>query len=279
MKLLTVMTAIFAATPCAAQSDLSGPPTGRPTVAADDGVSVTVGIAPVFSPAWQGSSDSTLSIFPDLRLNYGDVLFASIPDGLGWNAINRDGWRAGPLVKLRFGRDEEDGGSPFLVAGGSDALLGMGNISATAEIGGFAEKRFGRQREWRARAELRRGFGGHEGVLLDASLSRQVRAAGAIINFGPRLTAASRDFMQTYFGIDAGQSARTGLARYNAKGGILSYGIGGTVIRPLTPRSALTLFTSLENLGGEPGNSPLVEERGRRLQFTLGIGYGFRFGL
>lgn len=278
MKLLAVMTAIFAATPCAAQTDPSGPP-GRPSVAADDGVSVTVGIAPVFSPAWQGSSDATLSIFPDLRLNYGDVLFASIPDGLGWNAIKIDGWRAGPLVKLRFGRGEEDGGSPFLVAGGSNALLGMGNISATAEVGGFAEKRFGRQREWRARAELRRGFGGHEGVLLDGSLSRQVRVAGAIINFGPRVTAASQDFMQAYFGIDAGQSARTGLARYNAKGGILSYGMGGTVIRPLTPRSALTLFTSLENLGEEPGNSPLVEERGRRAQYTLGIGYGFRLGL
>lgn len=85
--------------------------------------------------------------------------------------------------------------------------------------------------------------------------------------------------MQTYFGIDAGQSARTGLARYNAQGGILSYGVGGTVIRPLTTRSAITLFSSLENLGGEAGNSPLVEERGRRLQFMLGIGYSFRFGL
>ena len=103
--------------------------------------------------------------------------------------------------------------------------------------------------------------------------------AGAIINFGPRVTAASQDFMQAYFGIDAGQSASTGLERYNAKGGILSYGMGGTVIRPLTPRSALTLFTSLENLGEEPGNSPLVEERGRRAQYTLGIGYGFRLGL
>lgn len=66
-------------------------------------------------------------------------------------------------------------------------------------------------------------------MLLDASLSRQIRAGAAIINMGPRMTAASDDFMQTYFGIDAGQSARTGLARYNAQGGILSYGVGGTV--------------------------------------------------
>lgn len=147
MKSLAVMIALLAATPCAAQPTEPAPSSGRPPVAADEGVSVTVGVAPVFSPAWQGSSDSTLSIFPDLRLNYGDVLFASIPDGLGWNAISQDGWRAGPLVKLRFGRDEDDGGSLFLVAGGSDALLGVGNISATAEVGGFAEKRFGRQRE------------------------------------------------------------------------------------------------------------------------------------
>ncbi|RYF04068.1 MAG: MipA/OmpV family protein, partial [Oxalobacteraceae bacterium] len=85
--------------------------------------------------------------------------------------------------------------------------------------------------------------------------------------------------IETYFGIDALQSQRSGLRPYSASGGLLSYGVGGTVIRPLSRRSAVTLFTGLDRLGQNAGDSPLVRERGRRTQFTLGLGYGFRFNL
>jgi outer membrane scaffolding protein for murein synthesis (MipA/OmpV family) len=231
------------------------------------------------SPAWLGSRDTTLSIYPDLRINYGDVLFASVPDGIGWNAVNSEGWKAGPIAKVRFGRDEEDGGSPFLVSGGSDALRGLGDVGATAEVGGFVEKQFGPQRAWRVRGELRRGFGGHEGVIADASLGYRMRVGRTAVAVGPRATFASKAFMQTYFGIDALQSSRSGLPQHRAKGGLLSYGVGGSVLRTLDRRSALTLFAGVDRLGDAPANSPLIQQRGRRTQFTLGLGYGWRLGL
>ena len=278
MRETAILLAMIVAAPAHAQvPEQAGPPRGAP--APVEGWNITVGVAPVLSPAWQGSRDTTLALFPDLRVNYRDILFASVPDGVGWNAVKGGGWRAGPLVKVRFGRDEENGGSPFLVAGGSDALVGMGDVKAAAEPGVFVEKAFGRREQWRVRTELRRGFGGHEGVLADASVSYRARAGRTIVTIGPRMTAASGSFMQTYFGIDAGQAQRTGLARYDANGGILSYGLGGSMIRPLDRRSAVTLFTSLERLGAPASESPLVRERGRPTQFTLGLGYGYRFGL
>lgn len=246
---------------------------------APEGVSITIGVATILSPAWQGSRDSSLSLFPDLRISYGDLLFASVPEGIGLNAVNQNGLRAGPLAKLRFGRDEKDGGSPFLISGGSNALAGMGNVKAAVEAGGFVEQGFGPRTAWRIRGEVRRGFGGHEGVLVDASLSYRASVGRVRASIGPRATWASRDFMQTYYGIDAGQSLRTGLTRYNANSGILSYGLGGTLIRPLDRRSALTMFTSLERLGDQAADSPLVRDRGQPTQFTVGLGYGFRFGL
>ncbi|UZK68837.1 MipA/OmpV family protein [Sphingomonas sp. S1-29] len=278
MRALITLVALCAAQPGFAQTEDArpGPPAGRGPDARDDGWNITVGVAPVLSPVWQGSSDMALSIFPDLRVNYKDVIFASIPDGLGWNAINSDGWKAGPLAKLRFGRDEERGGSPFLITGGSNALLGLGNVKAAAELGGFAEKRVG---PWRGRVEVRRGFGGHEGVLADGSVAYQTRTGRTIINFGPRATVASKGYIDRYFGIDAIQAQRSGLQSYAASGGLLSYGVGSTVIHPLNRRSALTLFSGLDRLGEEAGDSPLVRERGRRTQFTLGLGYGFRFNL
>lgn len=260
----------------AARPPVAGPPSG----ATPQGWAITIGAAPVAGPAWLGSKDYALSIFPDLRVAYRDVLFASVPDGLGWNAVRRDGWRAGPLVKLRFSRDDRDGGSPFLVAGGSNALRGLGNIAATAEGGGFVEKQFGARRGWRARAEARKGLGGgHEGILADLGFVRQGRGSGFSYSVGPRVTLASAAFMRPYFGIDARQAGATGLARYRPGGGLLSAGLGGTLVRPLDLRSALTLFTGVDYLGNPAGRSPLVHERGGRLQASLGIGYGFRFGL
>lgn len=243
------------------------------------GWTMTVGLAPVFGMAWQGSKDTALSIFPDLRVNYKDTLFLSVPDGLGWNAVNADGWKAGPLVKLRFGRDESNGGSPFQLAGGSDALIGMGDIGVAGEAGAFVEKRFGAKRQWRARAEVRQGFGGHEGVVGDVQAAYSGRTGRVLYSVGPRATFASADYMQTYFGVDAGQSARTGLAVSRPDGGLVSYGLGANVIRPLDRRRVVTLFAGVDRLGGEPAGSSLIRERGQRTQFTVGLGYGFRFGL
>lgn len=256
-----------------AQSQPGRPPT-RP-----QGWSMTVGLAPVYGMAWQGSKDTALSIFPDLRVNYKDALFLSVPEGLGWNAVNANGWKAGPLLKARFGRNEDDGGSPFQIAGGSDALRGMGDIGIAGEAGAFVEKRFGTRQQWRARAEVRQGFGGHEGVVGDISLNWSGRSGRTILSAGPRATFASREYMQTYFGVDAMQASRTGLAASRLGGGLVSYGLGASIVQPLDRRRAVTVFGGADRLGGEPAGSSLIRERGQRTQFVVGVGYGFRFGL
>ena len=280
MRIIALSLPLLFSTSAFAQPDEpSIQPSGRPGPASTDEWSVTLGVAPVVSPAWEGSDDVILSVFPDVRINYGDSIFASIPDGIGWNAINNGGWKAGPLAKLRFGRDEDGGGSPFAISGSSDALIGLGDIDASAEIGGFVEKRFGGRQRWAGRIETARGFGGHEGVVADVSLSYQLRSGRVIVNLGPRASFATADFMQVYFGIDANQSLASGFARYNPNSGLVSYGVGGTLIRPIDRRSAITVFSSFKMLGDEAADSPLVRERGRREQVSIGIGYGYRFGL
>ena len=50
----------------------------------------------------------------------------------------------------------------LLVAGGrSDALRGLGDVSATAEAGGYAQYQAG---GFSAKAEVRKGLGGHDGL-------------------------------------------------------------------------------------------------------------------
>jgi outer membrane scaffolding protein for murein synthesis (MipA/OmpV family) len=242
-----------------------------------------VGVAPLYTPVWQGSRDMGLSIFPDLRLNYRDDVFLSVPDGLGWNMVNRDGWKLGPVVKLRFRRQERNGGSPFLLSGGSDALLGMGDVGAAGEAGGFAQKSLAGGKV-RLRAEVRQGFGGHDGLLADTTLGWSDGIGGPQSGWryglGVRAAFGGRDFTNTYFGVNAVQAAATGLAETTTGGGLVSAGVNGSLtklIGPMGRYGAITLFASHDQLGDVVARSSLIRERGQRGQTAIGLSYGARF--
>jgi outer membrane scaffolding protein for murein synthesis (MipA/OmpV family) len=243
------------------------------------GWAMTIGAAPIFGPAFRGSSDYALAVVPDIRFNYKDFFFASIPDGLGVNLINTDKWQVGPLVKIRFGRGEEDGGNPFLVSGGSEALLGLGDVRAAGEAGGFVQLVTGR---WQTRFELRQGFGGHDGLVADLTSAYRRGdnwpLVGPVIwSIGPRLTAGSSDFINAFFGVTGQQSIDSGLPVYSAGSSLVSAGVLGAIVRPVTPRLAYTLFAGYDRLLGDVADSPLVRERGSANQFNVGLAIGYRF--
>lgn len=247
---------------------------------------IGVGIAPVYAPAWQGSRDMALSIFPDLRINYRDSVYFSVPDGLGWNVINQDGWKIGPLFKFRFGRNENNGGSPFLISGGSTALQGMGDIGFAGEPGAFAQYSFNRNRI-RARAELRQGFGGHEGLVADTSLgwSDRIGQPGTnnlwLYSATLRATFAGDQYTNAYFGVNQEQALATGLPVFRTGSGLVSTGINASLTKPLGrtgQHGAITMFTGYDRLADTVTDSSLIELRGKRDQFSLGLSYSLRFG-
>jgi len=255
---------LFAASPALAQ--------GRPAPAT---WTIDLGAAPVVSPVWQGSRDYALSVFPDLRVNWRDTVMASIPEGLRWHAIASGGLTAGPIARLRFGRNE-DGASPFRVTGGSTALAGMGRIGVAGEIGGFAQYDLGRSGV-RLRGEVRKGFGGHDGVVGEVQAGYGQRTGRTIWAVNARATFATAGYLQTYFGVDAAQSAATGLGVSRPAGGLVSYGAGGNVIRRIDERIALTGFASYERLAGKAAGTTLIRQRGDADQVTAGLGISWRF--
>lgn len=132
------------------------------------GWNFTVGLGTMYKPAFTGSKDYQAMAFPDIKVEYDDVFFASLFEGVGYNVINSDGWRAGPIIKFDFGRTEEDD-NPFLISGDeTNALRGLGDVDATAELGGFVEYNV---EPFSATIELRQGVGGHEGLVGETSLN------------------------------------------------------------------------------------------------------------
>ncbi len=241
---------------------------------------LTVGAGVLSSPAFQGSKDYQVIAFPNVKVEFKDLFFASLKDGVGYNFIHSNGWRIGPLVKYKFDR-KEDGNNSFRVAGNkSSALKGLGNVDATFECGGFLEYSY---KPFAYKVEIRQGVDGHKGMIGEASINY----SGAIERFGPpvfyavgpRVTFADSAYINAYFGINQTQSVNSGLNRYDAASGLVSYGIGGFMSMPIYGPASVSLFGVFDRLGSEVANSPLIKQRGSENQFAIGLGATYRFDL
>jgi outer membrane protein len=245
------------------------------------GWSARIGAGTLVSPAFQGARTYQLSALPAVRLAYGDRFFLSVEEGLGY-AFLTGSFSAGPVVRAAFGRDE-DGAGPFRIAGSrTNALGGLGDVPTTAEAGGFLRYRSG---AWSAGLELRQGIGGHEALVANISAAYLWRFTSpfyqsggpAFFSAGPRATFAGRNYAQTYFGVDAQQSARSGLTPYSPNGGLISFGVGGVAVMPVADRTAISLIAGYERLGSPAADSSLVRERGSKHQATVGLFATYEF--
>jgi MipA family protein len=245
----------------------------------------SVGGGTAYGPAFLGSKDYQLSAVPDLTINYKDSFFFSQRDGLGYNVLSHldsPSWQFGPIVRYAFER-KENGDNPFRIAGRkSTALRGLGSVTGTIEVGGYVRYQW---QDWSARAELRRGVNGHKGLVGDVSVEygHDVHALfynegpPLIVSLGPHATLVDHRYNETYFGVTAIQSVRSGLPRFNAEGGLLTYGVGGSVVLPLTQHLTANLVTGFDRLADDAARSPLVSLRGSKNQFSGGVFISYKF--
>ncbi len=270
MKLPSLTALLLSTTGLAQAASVPLPPPAERT-----GWNVSLGAAAVVSPLYSGDDQYALSIVPDLRVRYGESFFASIPEGVGYNFTPAAHWKLGPLVKLRFGRKENDGGTVFRVAGKTNDLNGMGDIDPALEWGGFVQYNLD---PWSTRLELRYGTGGYSGAIADVNVNFNQRLDGGTrLAIGPRMTWAASDFMQTYYGVTPSQSAASGLPIYEAQGGLVSLGIGGSMIMPLDRNWSVSVFAGYDRLMQDAADSPLVQQRGNPNQFSVIGALGYRF--
>ncbi len=252
----------------------------QPPVQSQDGWRVGLGGGALFSPSYLGDDEYRLSALPSIRVEYGDLFFASIENGVGFNAVNRGGFQAGPIARIRFGRDE-DGSQPFAVSGDRTGdLIGLGDVDATAELGAFFKYEIN---GFTSTVEARKGVNGHEGAIIDASINYGGRSfvlgPPLIYSIGPRVKFAGDRYHSAYFGVSADQSLASGLPQYSAAGGLSAYGIGAMLIMPLSRDNSMSaiLVSGYDRLGGDAADAPLVQERGSRDQASIGLFFTYWF--
>ncbi|MCG8317170.1 MAG: MipA/OmpV family protein [Pseudomonadales bacterium] len=242
------------------------------------GWNISLGIGIAYAPMFVGSKDYQAMVFPNIKAEYSDKFFASLVEGIGYNIVDINNWRAGPLMKLNFGRDEEGSGNPLAFSGNTDALRGLGDVDMTLELGGFIEHNY----QWfTAKVELRQGMGGHDGFVGELVLNYKGKldslAKPIMYIFGPRATFADSTYSQAFFGISSSQSESSGLEQYKADAGLLSYGIGGIAVMPITRSISASIYGGYDRLGNIATKSPLIKERGEDNQLMAGAGIRYQF--
>jgi outer membrane protein len=226
----------------------------------------SLGVGGLYAPTYLGSNNYDLDPLPLIDIRYRDRLFLSTRDGLGINLLSRSNWRAGPVLKYRRGRDQDD----------DAALHGLGDVDPAGEIGGFVHYDL---RPFTMGAEIRQGFGGHDGVIGDLFFTWTTLFNDRTqLSLGPKLSLGSRDFTESYFGIDANQAARSGYQRYEADGVFVSYGLGASLTYQLGDGWALGGFAGVDRLEGDAADSPIVDQAGSATQGRVGLSIGYSFG-
>jgi outer membrane scaffolding protein for murein synthesis (MipA/OmpV family) len=258
--------ASLAAPPATAQQLLDVAPGAATEGPAGQRWTFTIGAIGAIRPAYEGSDAYLFSPLPVVDIRYRDIFFASARDGIGVNVIRTEWLKLAPVLRYRFGRDQDD----------NRALFGMGDVSGTIEGGVLAT--FG-PGPLRLRLEAAQGLNGdgHQGFQARADLTYGTRLGERIfVAGGPSVTYADRQFHQSYFGVSPEQSARSGYAPFSAEAGFKDIGFSVNGSYRLWGSFTLTAVAELKQLLGDAADSPIVRDE---TQAFFGLGITWRGGL
>lgn len=230
---------------------------------------VSLGAAGFIAPKFEGAGKRKLQFAPLISVGKVGpaVRFSSRNDNPSFALVDYGAVRAGIAGKLITKRDEDT----------DAALVGLAPVRWGAELGGFVEVY---PSDWiRARAELRQGIRSHKGVVADVAVDAFTDLApGLRLSGGPRAAFASSRFYDAYYGVNAEQSAKSGLSEYSPGDGLHSVGAGAALTWQATDAIATSSYVEYRHLSGPAADSSLVRERGSRNQLLVGISATYKFG-
>jgi MipA family protein len=232
---------------------------------------IQIGAGAMVSPDYEGSDDYEVNPLPMVNISYKDRVFLDGPS-IGANLLIWDGTRPGdqlkigPLLRYQMGREDDD----------NDALKGLGSIDGSAEIGGFISYENG---PFSAGIKAFQDVGdGHEGMIVELEGGyRHSFNDNWSMQASIATTWADEDYTQSFFGIDSGQSLRSGYREYNAEAGFKDIGLSLGVSYSFAENWNVTGMAGYSRLIGDAADSPIVDKQGSADAFMTGLFVGYRF--
>lgn len=254
--LALVLSAASSATPPAAFAD------DRPQI-------VTIGLWTIGQRVAPGAEEFDFALKPIIDIRDADATpRLHLPGDNGGPTLFRSGaFHLGPSLNFVASRK----------AGDDPAFRGLGDVDWAFEAGVFAELWL--SSHLRTRVEVRRGFNGHEGVVANLAADLVVRPTSHLtLSIGPRVELGNAEYVSTYFGVSTAQAATSGLAAFEAGGGLVSTGVAGSAAYVLNREWTLLGYIETGRLLGDAGDSPITR-RGTGDLVTFGGGLTYSFAI
>ncbi|MBB5535639.1 MipA/OmpV family protein [Rhizobium giardinii] len=222
---------------------------------------VMVGAGAIYAPKFEGSDEFELVPIPMVSATFGRLTVD--PGGLSVDVLNSNGFKF--LVKGGYdmggGRDEDD----------SDHLKGLGDIDAGAVIGAQLSYELGPVELY---ASVDKTIGGSDGLLGEVGANVSHHYDRFIFSAGASATIADDNHMESYFGVTAAQSARSGLRQYEASAGLKRFDIEASVTYMATENWVIRGQAGVGFLTGDAKDSPIVQNDVQPSTMLI-VGYKF----
>ena len=226
-----------------------------------------VGLGIGYAPDYEGSED--YEPVPLVRAVYvmrNGMSLSFLGSTLRFNLVPDSPWNAGLIARYRPERNDVD----------NDKVDRMKKVDAALELGGFAAYRMD---QWIfSLALLGDVADAHDGYLLEFSTGyKYPLSADSHMTWFLSASFADEDYMNTYFGVNSSDAARSGLSRYKADSGIKDVGLGLLYETGLSRHWNLLAGFKYSRLLDEAADSPLVDDEGSENQLLVGAVISYVF--
>ena len=240
-----------------------------PVVAQDsDDLRVRVGLGAQIRPEYLGADKSEVGPLWDLSIARGTEPFGfeAPDDNFDIKLFSSGDFSFGPVVNVQSGRKNSDVG------------VAIGKVPTTIEAGLFAQYEV--TETIRLRSEVRKGIGGHEGLVASIGGDRIWRDGDRyVFSIGPRVLLSNARYHRAFFGIGPDAALTSGLPQYRPNGGVHAIALTSGLTYQLNRRWGLFGYARYELLVGEAAKSPVVRELGSENQAYAGLGLTYTFNI
>ncbi len=212
---------------------------------------VLAGPAGEYQPVYEGARKYRTGPGLAVDIRYDEFFFFSTGEGLGFNVIGGENYRAGIALGYDLGRTEKNDRAN---------LHGMGDIPADPVAKLFGVYAISKSFPLIIRADAQytlingRGFNGDVGAYLPMPGSSE----DVVWFFGPSISLADQRYMQTFFGVTPRQAMTSGKPAFKPSAGLKSVGGGTSVEWFFQPDWLLNVQVGYTHLMGDAGKSPLA---------------------
>ncbi len=227
-----------------------------------------LGGAVTYQPAYEGASRYTYGISPIIGLDRLDI-----PGVIEIGGDDGTGFSFSPAFEIIGARKAVD----------NPELAGLDDIADAYALG--ARVGYGialsQQLTGEVYGQVLYGFGGMNGLFgeVGATLTAELTPEFEVVG-GVSVDIASEAYMDTYFGVTAAESARTGgrYSAYDPTAGLKSVSFDLSARYEVMPDTFLNAGATYTQYLGAAATSPIVQ-RGSASNFTVAVGLSRKFGI